>query len=124
LILARSQAERFLQATLSTAERTWQALAWEASARVASADNDTKHADACIAQALSAMEGFEAPLAAWRVHATAADHYERVAATESAQRHRELSVATIRTLADSLPEGEPLRETFVSARSVRRILNP
>ena len=30
LAQARAQAERFLQVTLATEERTWQALAWEA----------------------------------------------------------------------------------------------
>jgi tetratricopeptide (TPR) repeat protein len=77
LVRARSLAESFLRATLSTAERTWQALAWEASARVAAAGYDTEQAYACVAKALSTMEGFEVPLAAWRVHATAAGHHQR-----------------------------------------------
>ena len=34
---AGPEAERFLELTLATAERTWQALAWETSARVAMA---------------------------------------------------------------------------------------
>ncbi len=123
LILATSQAERFLQATLSTAERTWQALAWETGARVASAAEDTDRARACITKALSTMEGFDVPLAAWRVHATAADQYEHAGNSGSAKRHRELSAATILKLAHSLPEGEPLRKTFLSAPSVRRIVH-
>jgi hypothetical protein len=40
LTAARPEAERFLELTLATAERTWQALAWEASARVAIARGD------------------------------------------------------------------------------------
>ncbi len=123
LILAASQAERFLQATLSTAERTWQALAWETGARVASAAEDTDRARACITKALSTMEGFDVPLAAWRVHATAADQYEHAGNRGSAKRHRELSAATILKLAHSLPEGEPLRKTFLSAPPVRRIVH-
>ena len=35
LAQARPQAERFLQVTQATEGRTWQALAWEAHARVA-----------------------------------------------------------------------------------------
>jgi hypothetical protein len=31
-----------------------------------------------MAKALVTMEGFEVPLAAWRVHATAAELYERI----------------------------------------------
>ncbi len=124
LALATSQAERFLQAALSTAERTWQALAWEAGARVAFAAHDTERADACIAKALATMEGFEVPLAAWRVHATAADHYESAENSASAEHHRQLSAATLLTLAQSLPYDEALRKTFLSAPSVRRILHP
>jgi hypothetical protein len=40
LAQARPQAERFLQVTLATPERTWQALAWDANARVALFESD------------------------------------------------------------------------------------
>ncbi len=40
LTQAGTEAERFLALTLATAERTWQALAWEASTRVAMAEDD------------------------------------------------------------------------------------
>src|SRR6266446_6218019 len=72
---ARPEAERFLELTLATAERTWQALAWEASARVAMAERDLHRAEHCIDRALSTMEGFEVPLGAWRVHGAAAVLY-------------------------------------------------
>ena len=61
LMQAGPEAERFLALTLATAERTWQALAWEASARVAMAEDDHHRARTCIEKALSAMEGFEVP---------------------------------------------------------------
>jgi tetratricopeptide (TPR) repeat protein len=50
---ARRQAARFLAVAQATAERTWQALAWEASARVAIAGADIARAQECIARALS-----------------------------------------------------------------------
>jgi len=65
---ARPDAEHFLELTLATAERSWQARAREASARVAIAECDLHRAQSCIDRALAAMEGFEVPLAAWRVH--------------------------------------------------------
>ena len=71
LAQARLQAERSLAIALASAEHMWQALAWEANARVAMAELDVPRARDSIAKALSAMEGFEVPLAAWRVHATA-----------------------------------------------------
>jgi hypothetical protein len=57
--------------TLATAERTWQALAWDANARVAEVALDLQRAQDCIAKTVVTMEGFEVPLAAGRVHATA-----------------------------------------------------
>jgi DNA-binding winged helix-turn-helix (wHTH) protein len=122
LSLARPQAQRFLDATLSTEERTWQALAWETSARVALIESETKRAAECIAKALSAIQGFEAPLAAWRVHATAAALYDRERNRELAEHHRDLSQATILSLADSLPQASSLRTTFLSSRIVAPII--
>ncbi len=119
---ARTQAERFLDATLATAEHTWQTLAWEANARVALAELDLTRAQECIAKGLSTMEGFEVPLAAWRLHATAAELYQRMNRRAAAKKHRELSRATMMKLANSLPSEEPLRQTFLSAPAIRKIL--
>jgi tetratricopeptide (TPR) repeat protein len=119
---ARTEAEWFLQVTLATAERTWRALAWEANARVAIAQRDFERAHDCVTKALSTMEGFEVPLAAWRVHATASELYRASDNSESADHHRELSRTAILKLADSLAGEEPLRKTFLSAPSVSRVL--
>ncbi|HME71203.1 MAG TPA: hypothetical protein VKM54_15230 [Myxococcota bacterium] len=121
LAQAETQAKRFLNVTLSTAERTCQALAWEANARVAAA-TDLMRAKDCITAALSTMEGFEVPLAAWRVHATAAELCERMGDRDLAQHQRTLSRARILELAHSLIGEETLRKTFLSAPSVRKIL--
>jgi hypothetical protein len=108
---------------LATAERTYQGLAWEANARVALANRDHARAQDCIAKAVSTVRGFEVPLAAWPVHGTAAHIEEESGNLESARSHRELSRATILRLANSLPEQEPLREIFLSAPAVLRILS-
>jgi tetratricopeptide (TPR) repeat protein len=119
---ARAEAELFLKATLATAERTWQALAWEANARVAMAQLDIERAEDCITKALSTMEGFEVPLAGWRVHATSAELCRASDNSESAVYRRQLSRTTILTLADSLEPKDPLCETFLSAPAVHRML--
>jgi hypothetical protein len=75
-----------------------------------------------LPRGLSTMEGFEVPLAAWRVHATAAELYRGGDNGESADHHSELTRATIVKLADSLAVEEPLRKTFLSAPSVRKVL--
>jgi hypothetical protein len=123
LILSGSASERFLDLALATAERTWQGLAWEINARVALANRDHARARDCIGKAVSTVQGFEVPLAAWRVHATAAHIEEESGNLESVRSHREISRATILRLANSLPEQEPLRQIFLSAPAVARILN-
>jgi tetratricopeptide (TPR) repeat protein len=122
LAQARPQAERFLKITLATAEHTWQALAWEVNARVAVAELNLTRAQDCIAKGLSAMEGFEVPLAAWRLHATAAELYQLTESRELAERHLTLSRDTIMKLANSLPAEEPLRHIFLSAPVIHKIL--
>ena len=116
LAQARIEAERFLDISLATAERTYQGLAWEANARIALAEADGARAEECIVSALSTIEGYEVPLAAWRVHATAADLYSRTGRKDLAERHRALSRATIMKLANSLDPDDPLRTTFLRAR--------
>jgi tetratricopeptide (TPR) repeat protein len=119
---ARRQAEKLLTATLRTADRTWQALAWEVSARVAMAELDLTRAKDCIAKGLSATESFEVPLAVWRVHATASELYQNSGDRDLAQHHLKLSCDTIMKLANSLPPENPLRQTFLSTPIIRNIL--
>lgn len=119
---ARAETEKFLEGTQQTAERTWQALAWEMSARVAMAELDITRAQDCIAKGLSTMEGFEVPLASWRVHAVAAELHERTGENELAKSYLALSRETIMKLANSLPAKEPLRTTFLADPMVRKVL--
>jgi DNA-binding winged helix-turn-helix (wHTH) protein len=121
-VRARQEAERLLEISLATEERTWQGLAWEINARVALANRDQSRARDCIARGISTVQGFEVPLAAWQVHATAADVEEQSGNLESARLHRDASRATIMQLANSLPEQEPLRKIFLSAPAVTRAL--
>jgi hypothetical protein len=119
---ARGQAESYLKIALGTAEHTWQALAWEVNARVATVELNLPRAQQCIARGLSAMKGFEVPLAAWRVHATASQVYRYSGDRDLAEYHLALSRETIMKLANSLPAEEPLRQTFLSAPAIRKIL--
>ena len=120
---ARAEAEHLLEAALATADRHWQGLAWESNARVALANQDCGRARECVGKAVSTVQGFEVPLAAWRVHATAAHIQEESGNLESARFHRDVSRATILQLANSLPEQEPLRKIFLSAPVVARVLS-
>ena len=88
------------------------------------AGGDDRRARTCIDSALSAMEGFEVPLAAWRVHASAAEVERRLGNERAEGRHRSLGRSTVLALADSLEDYERLRETFLAAPSVRAIIDP
>jgi DNA-binding winged helix-turn-helix (wHTH) protein len=123
LARARSEAERFLTIALATQERTWRTIAWDVSARIAMAEGDLTGARHCLAEGLSTMEGFEVPLASWRVHATAFELHENSGNRELAERHLAFSRDTIMKLANSLPAEEVLRQTFLSSRMVRKILS-
>jgi DNA-binding winged helix-turn-helix (wHTH) protein/tetratricopeptide (TPR) repeat protein len=120
---AQQEAGRFLEISLATADRHWQGLAWEVNSRMALEIRDLRRAQDCIAKALSVVQGFEVPLAAWRVHATAARIDEESGNLAAARAHREVSRATILRLANSLSEQQALRESFLSAPAVARILN-
>jgi hypothetical protein len=122
-VRARLEAERLLDLALATADRTWQGLAWETNARAALANRDPARARDCIGKALSTVQGFEVPLAAWQVHATAAHIEEESGNLKSAHSHRAVSRATILRLANSLLEQEPLRKIFLSAPAVARVLS-
>jgi DNA-binding winged helix-turn-helix (wHTH) protein/tetratricopeptide (TPR) repeat protein len=119
---ARVEAAEFLRVSLATGERTYRALAYEVITRLAMAESDLDRAQDSLIKALQEMEGYEVPLAHWRVHGTAAELHRALGNREFAERHRESSSATIMKLANSLPTDEPLRKTFLSAPLVRKIL--
>ena len=123
LVQARQEAEHFLEVSLATAERTYQGLAWEASVRVAMARQDWTRAEDCIANGLSTVEGYEVPIAVWRIHRTAAEVYARSGNNDLANCHRALSREAIMKLANSLEPEDPLRATFLSAAPVRKIFD-
>ena len=77
----------------------------------------------CLAKALSTIEGYEVPLAAWRVHGTAAEFYERAENIDLSEHHRRLSGVTIMKLANSLGTEETLRATFLAAPPVRKVID-
>jgi DNA-binding winged helix-turn-helix (wHTH) protein/tetratricopeptide (TPR) repeat protein len=122
---ARARAERLCDLTAQTDERTWQALAWEGRARVALSCGKTSEALEHVVNALAACEGVQVPLAEWRVHATSAATYAAIGDVRKATTHDRRSTATRKRLAETLPQGHPLRVTFEgrsgSSSSVRTL---
>jgi len=121
LCLARLEADGMLEASLATAERTWQAVAFDASARVAIEQGDVGRADGELRNADEAMQGFDVPLASWRVHKTAA----LVSGLHSNPELRDFHLAGAReivlSLLKSLDSRPALQQIFRSSPAVSEI---
>jgi len=87
LAAAREAAGKFIHLAEETDERTWQGLAWDSMARTRLRSADIAGAETALLQALSACEGFEAPLAKWTIHETAAAIYKGSGDTDKADAH-------------------------------------
>ncbi|MDB5394759.1 MAG: hypothetical protein JWM91_2265, partial [Rhodospirillales bacterium] len=109
---AVERAKKLCDLAAQTDERAWQALAWEARARAALSCGETLEAIDNVANALTACEGVTLPLAEWRVHATSATIYKAVGDHRQAKKHSQLGAAIRKRLAESLPEGDPVRVKF------------
>jgi DNA-binding winged helix-turn-helix (wHTH) protein/tetratricopeptide (TPR) repeat protein len=113
---ARQSAEKFLSAALSTEERTWQALAWDACARVAMRRCDLDQATEYINNAIEITNGFDVPLANWRVHKTAANLIPK-----EADHHRALARKTIDRLVDALNDVPSLKHCFLTSPEIQDV---
>jgi DNA-binding winged helix-turn-helix (wHTH) protein/energy-coupling factor transporter ATP-binding protein EcfA2 len=120
---AREEGEQMAADAGATAERTWQALAWDVNARIALAVDDPRRARDLIERGLAAVEGVEAPVAAWRVHATAAEAFEALGETDSAHAHWKSSREIVLRLAASLDTYAAARRTFLTSPAVVRVLD-
>jgi DNA-binding winged helix-turn-helix (wHTH) protein len=120
---AREEGELMAAEAGATAERTWQGLAWDLNARIALAADDPRLARDIIERGLAAVEGVEAPVAAWQVHATAAEVFEALGQTGSAHAHRKSSREIVLQLAESLDTYEASRRTFLASPAVARVLD-
>jgi DNA-binding winged helix-turn-helix (wHTH) protein len=120
---ARKEAELLVANASATAERTWQALAWDVNARIALAGDDARQVRHLIERGLAALEGVEAPVAAWQVHATAAEVFQALGETGRAHSHRMSSRDTVLRLAASFDTYEASRRTFLTSPAVARVLD-
>jgi tetratricopeptide (TPR) repeat protein len=109
---ACARAQRLCDLAAQTDERGWQGFAWEAQARANLLSGKIAEAADCAARALAACEGVQVPVAEWRVHATSAVVYEAGGDICQSRIHDRLGAAARKRLADSLPEGDPVRLKF------------
>lgn len=123
LARARREAEALRDLATPPGERTYLALAHRTLAEIAMAARQWDEAETEVSLALSTLKGAEAPLAEWRVCATAAQLYEQLGHTTEAADHRRRSAGTLNRLADSLGEGDRLRQSLdanMGAQTIQR----
>jgi hypothetical protein len=118
---ARSEAEELTASVRNTRDLYMAAFAWEYSARLALASG-VGNAKEDIIRALEAVEMAEIPVVAWRVHATAWDLYRSLDLAR-AETERQEAESIIFKIAKSLEGLDSLRDSFFSAKPVRRVLN-
>jgi DNA-binding winged helix-turn-helix (wHTH) protein/tetratricopeptide (TPR) repeat protein len=114
---ARQEAERLCALAAQPGERTYLALGRRMLAEVAMAERNWDQAEAEIGRALAVLEGVEAPLAEWRVYATAAQLHERQGRKAEADSFWAQGVAVLNRLADSLKDTDPLRQSLLARPS-------
>ncbi|HWY71364.1 MAG TPA: AAA family ATPase [Terriglobales bacterium] len=120
---AQREAERFLKSALSTSDPNLQALAWMTKARVAMAQKEWIATEDALLKAFAIVDRFEVPLAAWRVHATAWEFYRQVREADKAEQHRSRAESLILAMAKSLDCDESLKDGFLKASPIQRILD-
>jgi DNA-binding winged helix-turn-helix (wHTH) protein/tetratricopeptide (TPR) repeat protein len=120
---ASCEANAFQESALLTADPHIQALAWEMKTRIAIAEQAWEAAANHLHEALSLVERFEIPVAAWQVHSTAWDFYRHAKNEAAGEQNRSLAETHILAIANSFTSDDPLRKSFLSAPPVRRVLD-
>jgi tetratricopeptide (TPR) repeat protein len=115
---ARQEAKRLCELAEQPGERTYLALGKSVLAKTALAEQQWEQAEAELLQALAVLEGAEAPLAAWRVYASAAQLYEQRGRCTEARQYWTRSAAVRTRLADSLGNARELRQSLLAAGGV------
>jgi hypothetical protein len=120
--LARQEAERLCELAGQPGERTYLALGRRQLAAIALAERDWQRAETEIEQALAVVEGGEAPLAEWRVCATAGQLYERLHQRGEAGRYWRRSAEVLTRLGHSLGNETGLRQRLLTQPTALTVL--
>jgi tetratricopeptide (TPR) repeat protein len=114
---AQKAAARLHEVTATAPDRPFLALSHSVMAKVAMAAGNARTARSHLSQAISIVRNARLPLAARRVYDTAANFYESVGDARKAAKFRCRSDRIVRSLANSLEPGDPLRSVTFFARA-------
>jgi DNA-binding winged helix-turn-helix (wHTH) protein len=123
-IRARREAKRLCALVARPGCCTYQALGHRALAQLAMAEGHWDEARKEISHALMLFRGTAAPLAQWRVYATAAEYYKHHGDTAEANRFWAESRTVLLRLLDSLGNADALRKSLRDAPPVQHVLRP
>jgi len=121
LTKANAEADAVEETVCTCGDAYLKALTWDTKARLALANGKQHSAEHYVLKGLETVAAGQVPLAAWRIHAAAWQVY-RETNPAKASVHLSLAQRNIQELADSLKDVESLRQSFLGAKDVRRIL--
>ena len=119
---ARQEAYQLCTLAGQCGERTYEALGRRVLALAAVSEGRWREAETEISQAMTTLDRVAAPLAEWRVYATAAHIAEHQRRKAHARKRWEQSKAVIFSLVDSLDQDNPLRQIFLAHPTVQDVL--
>lgn len=102
----------------SIADPATRTLAWDLSARIAMAGGQWDRAKEAVERGLAALGAFKIPVAARRIHATAAEYHRRRGDAQGAKRHSRSAADAVSALVQSLASDDSLRDSLLSADRV------
>jgi predicted ATPase/DNA-binding winged helix-turn-helix (wHTH) protein len=115
---AQKTAVRLRELTAAAPDRPFLALSYDVMACAATAAGNPHSARSHLSQAMRIVRAGGFPLAAWRVHATAASFYESCGKPEKAARYRCRSQQIVKSMVNSLEPADPLRSAAFPAGGV------
>jgi DNA-binding winged helix-turn-helix (wHTH) protein/tetratricopeptide (TPR) repeat protein len=118
---AREQMTELCRLAAASGERTYLALGHHGLAEAAFARRDWPAAERELSAALHAIDGYEVPLAEWRVCATAARAELQRGRRAKADAYWTRSAAVLDRLADSLKDDADLHRSFVAQPAVHMV---
>jgi hypothetical protein len=122
LTKSAAEADGFVDAALEHGDGYLKARALELRARVAFASEQTDIAERYVQRALETIALYDVPLVVWRVQSTAWMVLQETQPS-SAETHRLAAERAIHQLAGTLNTVQPLRQSFLGAGLVRRVLD-
>ncbi|QPF94368.1 ATP-binding protein [Bradyrhizobium commune] len=115
LAQARSSAAKLHDYAAPAPDRNHLVQALGLLAKIACAAGDLDEARLQLARALSVLDNADMPLAAWRIHRTAAEIYASLGEAAEAARHRVRFEQIIRKLAENFDPTDKLRSSLLAA---------